>query len=260
MILEVGKAGKCRFVRGIKKTNIFEIGSNGMVVEREKHDLTVYITNNRCSEIYAFVSMGDGRTLLKQKPNFIAAAYTPDILLLDCGEVMVVADYAEKKIAVNKPEIPVTGKGEWSRMAWEPYFNAMFGLPVGEAELAQAEALRNQKEKKQEQQEETPALPEVNRMEQFWTWFAEHEDEIVEKTLEGGEEAEIIAARIRIRLAVVFPYEKPENIEFQLTGDGEKNQLAVYHFNRDRMKADAEALCHSLPEELADRWGCYTEA
>lgn len=262
MILEIGKAGKCRFIRGIKKTNIFECGPYGMVVEREKQDIFLYATNSRCSEIYCVVPLG-GKALLKQKPNFIAAAYTPEIMVLDCGEVLAVVDFSKKRLAVNKPEIPVKGRGEWDRMPWEPYFNAMFGLPVGEAELAQAEALRNARpagEEAREQEAEQPALPEVSGIDKFWDWFAQHEDEIVEKTLAGGEEAEIITARIRVRLAVAFPYEKPEDIEFQLTGDGTKNQLAVYHFNRERMKADAEELCRRIPEELQDRWGAYTEA
>lgn len=258
MILEIGKAGKCRFIRGIKKTNIFECGPYGMVVEREKHDITLYATNSRCSEIYCAVPLG-GKALLKQKSNFIAAAYTREIMVLDCGEVLAVVDFGKKRVAVNQPEIPVKGRGEWDRMPWEPYFNAMFGLSVGEAELAQAEALRNAAPETEEVPEQ-PALPEESGMDQFWAWFAEHEDEIVEKTLAGGEEGEIITARIRVRLAVVFPYEKPENIEFQLTGDGEKNQLAVYHFNRERMKADAEELCRRIPGELQERWGAYTEA
>lgn len=261
MILEVGKAGKCRFVRGIKKTNIFEIGEYGMVVERDKHAISLYVTNNRCSEIFCVVPLGDGRKLLKQKANFIAAAYTRDILLLDAGEIMVIVDYAEKKVAVNKPEIPVEGRNEWAdaRMPWEPYFNAMFGLPVGESEMAAAEALRS-RENAQALPEVEEEVPQENTQEKFWTWFAENEDDIVDKTMEGGEEAEIITARLRVRLAVVFPYEKPENIEFSLGGDGEKNRLAVYHFNNERMKADAEKLVQAMPAELAERWICETEA
>lgn len=262
MILEVGKAGKCRFVRGIKKTNIFEIGEYGMVVEREKHDITLYVTNNRCSEIYCSVPIG-GKALLKQKSNFIAAAYTRDIMVLDAGEVMVLVDYANKKVAVNKPEIPVNGRKEWAdaRMAWEPHFNAVFGLPVGDAEMAAAEEMRT-RDLRAEEPEELPAPEEKtqNAMEQFWDWFAGHEEEIVDKTMEGGEDAEIITARLRVRLAVVFAYEKPENIEFSLDGDGEKNNLSVYHFNKDRMKADAEKLGEYMPEELKERWNYFTEA
>lgn len=259
MILEVGKAGKCRFVRGIKKTNIFECGPNGMVVEREKNIISLYATNNRCSEIYCIVTLGGNEILKKNK--FVGVAYSPNVMLLDGNDIMVVVDFARKKVAVNKSEIKVEGRKDWgedARMPWEPWFNAMFGLPVGEAELAAAEAVKNRNSV--EEAPEAPAEPAENAMEKFWAWFGEHEDEIVEQTLAGGEEAEIITARLRIRLAVVFPYEKPENIEFRLGGDGEKNELAVYHFNKERMKHDAEELGKHMPEDLKARWKYFTEA
>lgn len=255
MILEVGKAGKVRFVRGIKKTNIFEIGPHGMVVERDKNTIYLYATNNRCSEIYAIATLGDNK-ILKGKQNFIAAAYTEDIMVLDAGDIMVVVDYGKKKIAVNKPEIPVVGKRDWAenpRMEWEPYFNAMFGLPVDPALMP---AQPEQKEEAEAVEEE----PQTDRMAEFWAWFEENEDQIVEKTIEGGDAAEAVNARIRLRLAMVFTYEKPENIEFRLGGDGEKNELAVYHFNRDRMMADAAKLGEAMPETLKERWNYYTEA
>ena len=108
MILEVGKAGKARFVRGIKKTNIFECGPNGLVLEREKNIITLYVTNHRCSEIYCVIPLGGNEILKKNK--FMGVAYSSDIMLIDGGDIMVVVDFARKKVAVNKPEITVTGK------------------------------------------------------------------------------------------------------------------------------------------------------
>ena len=255
MILEVGKAGKVRFIRGIKKTNVFEIGPHGMVVEREKNTIYLYATNARCSEIYAIATLGDNK-LMKGKSHLMAAAYTQDIMVLDAGEVLVVVDYEKKQIAVNKPEIPVVGKRDWAenpRMEWEPYFNAMFGLPVDGVMMPPPVF-----EKEEEAAE--PEVPQTEKFEEFWTWFEENEDQIVDKTIEGGDAAETISARIRLRLAMAFPYEKPENIEFRLGGDGEKNELAVYHFNRERMMADAAKLGEAMPESLKERWNYYTEA
>lgn len=260
MILEVGRGGKCRFIRGIKKTNIFEIGDYGMVVEREKNLITLYATNNRCSQIYCTVPLGDN-SILKGKQFLMAGAFARDILVLDAREILVVVDFGQQRIAVNRPDIPVNPREGWGRMPWEPHFNAMFGLSVSEAEKTAAEAMKNRDNPEEIiEVAAEPAVPEVDPMERFWNWFAASEEEIVDKTLEGGEEAEIITARLRVRLAVVFPYEKPENIEFSLGGDGEKNTLAVYHFNNERMKADAETLCARMPAELAERWSCYTEA
>lgn len=132
MILKVGTLGKVRFIRGIKKTNIFECGSNGMVVEREKNIITLYATNDRCSEIYAIITLGTNKQLKKYK--FVGIAYSDDMMLLDGGDIHVVIDYANKKVAVNKPEIQVKGRKDWGedvRMPWRSEFNAMFGLPEG---------------------------------------------------------------------------------------------------------------------------------
>lgn len=256
MILEVGKAGKVRFIRGIKKTNIFEIGPHGMVVERDKNTIYLYATNNRCSEIYAIATLGDNK-LMKGKSHLMAAAYTQDIMVLDAGELLVVVDYEKKKIAVNKPEVPVVGKKDWAespRMEWEPYFNAMFGLPVDGVLMPPPDL------SKKEEEEPAPEVTRIEALEEFWSWFEENEEQIVDKTIEGGDAAETITARIRLRLAMAFSYEKPENIEFQLGGDGEKNELSVYHFNRDRLKEDTAKLGEVMPESLKERWNYYTEA
>lgn len=260
MILEVGKGGKARFIRGIKKTNIFEIGEYGMVVERDKNTIYLYATNSRCSKIYSRVTLGDN-SLLKGKQFLMVGAFSRDILVLDAREVLVVVDYGQQRIAVNRPDIAVNSKEGWDRMPWEPHFNAMFGLSVSEAEQAAAEAMKNRDNPEEIiEVEPEPEIPELDPRERFWSWFAENEEKIVDKTLEGGEEAEIITARLRVRLAVVFPYERPENIEFRIDGNGEKNCLSVYHFNNEQMRADAEALIAAMPETLSQRWVCETEA
>ena len=264
MVLEVGKGGKVRFVRGIKKTNIFEIGEYGMVVEREKNIISLYATDNRCSKIYCTVTLGNN-SILKGKKPFVVGAFAKDILVLDAYDILVVVDYAQQKIAVNRPEISVSGKDGWGRMEWESCFNVMFGLDVSPEDQAAADALKYRSSTEfvmQLDQAEEVSVPETSgdERETFWSWFASKEEEIVEKTLAGGEEAEIITARLRVRLSVLFPYEKPENVEFSLGGDGERNCLTVYHFNSERMKADIEALFEAMPAELSERWYCQTEA
>lgn len=255
MILEIGKAGKVRFIRGVKKTNIFECGDNGMVVEREKNLITLYVTNGRCSEIYCEIPLGGNEILKKNK--FVCAAYSENIMLLDGGEIMAVVDYARKKVAINQPGFTVTGKRDWAeapQMPWEPDFDEMFGLNTKKDRLEEVTV----QEKKVVEQNHAESSEKA--MEYFWNWFVTHEDEIVEKTAEGGETAEMLNARIRVQLSVVFPYEKAERIEFHLGVGEEKNEFAVYHFNNEQMKRDAEALGGKLPETLAERWLYYTEA
>lgn len=237
MILEVGRAGKCRFIRGIKKTNIFEHGSNGIVVEREKKEITLYATNSRCSEIYCIVPLG-GNEILK-KNQLVCAVYDENMMLLDGGAILAVVDFAEKKVAVNRPEIPVIGKKDWgenARMPWKPQFNAMFGLPTDELTMMPTE------------------------VESFWSWFAENEGELTEKIAQGGEDAKAMEQSIRRRLWSVFPYAKERDIEFQLTCDGDAREFTMYHLNLSRMMEDTAALGERMPEELKQRWSYTTQA
>lgn len=237
MILEVGKAGKARFIRGIKKTNIFECGQNGMVVEREHNIITMYATDHRCSKIYASVVLGANRDLRKFK--FVGIAYSEDKMLLDGGDIMVVVDYAARKVAVNKPELEVRGSKHWGedvRMPWRNAHDVMFGLSDGKPEMDQEAAAA------------------------FWKWFEEGQDTIVERINAGGEDAKEMIWVINNWLAPVFPYEKEEDIEFQLGANDAGNEFIMYHFNKEQMKADAEALGEMMPESLRENWTYTTEA
>ncbi len=127
MVLEVGKAEKCHFIRFIKKTNIFECGKNGIVVEREKNFITLYATNAACSMIYATVPLGSNQALLGR--TLVAIAYSEDVMLLDGGDIRVVIDFDEKAIAVNRAEIKVRGSKHWGddvQIDWDYDYNEFF--------------------------------------------------------------------------------------------------------------------------------------
>lgn len=238
MVLEVGRAGKVRFIRGIKKTNIFECGENGMVVERENNIITVYATDSRCSKIYAAAVLGTNRELRKHK--FVGIAYSRDKILLDGGDILVVVDYAAHTVAVNKPEIEVRGSKHWGenvRTYWRNAYNGMFGLPAGQNLEMDREAALS-----------------------FWQWFDENELEITEKVSAGGEGAQEMIQQIDSHLCPVFPYEKAENIEFQLGANDGVNEFFVYHYNKLQLKTDAEALGDMMPESLRENWQYITEA
>ena len=128
MVLEVGKVGKARFIRFIKKMNVFECGNNGMVLERENKELTLYATNAACSKIYCRIPLGSDKDAGKRK--FIAIAYNDHVMLLDGGEVLVVIDYDAEKVAVSDPDIKAAGKlwGEDVQAPWDPAYNGMFGI------------------------------------------------------------------------------------------------------------------------------------
>lgn len=129
MVLEIGKAGKVRFIRGIKKTNIFECGGNGIVVEREKNVITMYATNAACSVIYCTIPLGTNKALKKNK--FLCIAYNDHVMLLDGGDILAVVDFDSEKVAINKPEIKATGSRHWGEAVQEPWlqeYMSMFGL------------------------------------------------------------------------------------------------------------------------------------
>ena len=128
MVLNVGMVGKARFIRFAKKTNIFECGNNGMVFEREKKQLTLYVTNAACSKIYVKIPMGSDKDCGKRK--FTAIAYNDHVMLLDAGDTMVVIDYDAEKVAISNPDIQAIGKG-WEgdiQAPWDPAYCGMFGV------------------------------------------------------------------------------------------------------------------------------------
>ena len=129
MKLEVGKLGKARFIRFVKKTNIFECGNNGIVMEREKKDIILYVTNARCSEIYCVIPLGPYKELKKYK--FVCIAYNDHVMLVEGRDIRIVVDFDALKVAISKDEIKATGKRHWGEDVQEPWlkeYNGMFGL------------------------------------------------------------------------------------------------------------------------------------
>ena len=130
MVLQVGHVGKARFIRFIKKTNIFECGDNGIVLERENKQITLYATNAACSKIYCTIPLGSDKALKKYK--FVAIAYNDHVMLVEGGDVQVVIDYDAEKVSISKPGITAIGKG-WGQEVQEPWqkeYYGMFGMDV----------------------------------------------------------------------------------------------------------------------------------
>lgn len=247
MKLEIGKAAQVRFARFLIERNMFSCCANGLVLEwAPKTDMiTLFVTNSDYNAVYAVAELCTKKSLKKKK--VLVVGRSENVMMFDGGDLLVMVDFAGKKVAVNRPEIRVMGKGDWGtdvQRPWESSFNTMFALREEEPEEAPAEATQ----------------PDADTAERFWAWFAGTEEELVDKILAGGVDQELMMAKIRARLASVFPYEKPENIEFQVGGDGEKNELAVFHLNAEPLKTDAERLGEKMPESLTERWSFHAEA
>ena len=131
MVLQIGKAGKVRFIYGVKKTNIFECGNMGLVMEREGKNIMLYATNSKCSEIYCRADLGPLKDMKKYKQ--VVIAYNDHVMLVDAGEILVVVDYDSEKITINKPGIEAKGSKFWGdevQEPWLPIYGRMFGLDV----------------------------------------------------------------------------------------------------------------------------------
>ena len=107
---------------------VLKVGTLGVVVERENNIITMYITNAACSRIYCEISLGTNEALKKVK--FVVIAYNDHVMLLEGGGIMIVVDYDVERVAVNKDEIAVIGKGwgEDVRAPWDKAYNGMFGM------------------------------------------------------------------------------------------------------------------------------------
>ncbi len=235
MILHVGKIYKSRFSL-FKKTYIFECGDHAMVLEREKGQVTLYATNAACSEIYCEVPLGKPAIWSKQ---FIAISYSQDKMLIDGQGLLIVVDFLARKVAVNQPHIKAIGKAAWGddvQLPWEGAFNGMFGLEGGSVEM------------------------DVEAAGDFWSWFGDNQEQILEQIAEGGSAAAEMNVQISKYLGRVFPYEKETDIEFQVGSSQGSNALFVYHFNRMQLKADTEKLGTMMPVALRDTWKYITEA
>lgn len=233
MILEVGKAERMKFIPLIKKTNIFECGANGIVIEKEKGNVTLYVTNNSCSKIYARVDLG-GKEILKEN-KFQIAARSEELFLIHGQEIKIVVDYAEKKVAVNKPEIKVTGKADWgdeARMPWNRSLNKLFGLAVDPMDWDDGR--------------------------EFWKWFLYNEVEILNKTAAGGEDAAQVTRKVRRKLAPVLRLDNPEELELELRYSDGQYALVVHYKDDSQLKQDAQLLGTFKPDTL-DAWTCSVE-
>lgn len=234
MLLPVGKIYKSRF-SFMKKTFIFEHDDHAVILEKEKGLVTCYATNSACSEIYCVLPLPNHPIKSKQ---FVAICYSQEIMLVDCLGLLILIDFGAKKVAVNQPEFQAVGKKDWAedvQIPWQNKYNVLFGL---EGDLGMDEgAARN-----------------------FWSWFEENEDEIAEKTAQGGELADQIRSQISKRLSRVFPYEKETDIEFQLGTSEGMNALFLYHLNKPQLAEDVKELGYLMPVDLRENWKYITEA
>ncbi len=84
----------------------------------------------------------------------------------------------------------------------------------------------------------------------FWEWFAEKEEWII-NCISNHDSAFVWA--IDERLKPVFPYFK-EELEFQLGYNNEVGEFLFFHFGKNELVRDGEALAKMMPSEIAKKW------
>ena len=103
---------------------------------------------------------------------------------------------------------------------------------------------------------------DLEAAEDFGDWFIKNENWIVEQLqgTEGNTSAvhQVVAA-VDKRLTPVFPYEKNENIQFQLGANNGVNEFFFFHLGKKALKRDGAVLGNLMPASVSSRWRFYLE-
>lgn len=126
MKIEIGKPLKAKFNLFVK-TFMFECGDNGIVMEKEGKEITLYATNGAHNVMYCKIPMGTSGELWGQNYVFIAPSDTQ--IIVDAGRIHVVIDYEEQVATTSKPNCVITGSKAWGedvQVDWDEEFEDFF--------------------------------------------------------------------------------------------------------------------------------------
>ncbi len=91
--------------------------------------------------------------------------------------------------------------------------------------------------------------------EAFWKYFAKEQFLFIDILVNGDSEAKQALVRAIDRmLCPVFPYVKPECIDFQLGSNAGKHEFILYHSGSKPLAKDMYALCEMMPESIRNVW------
>lgn len=91
--------------------------------------------------------------------------------------------------------------------------------------------------------------------EKLWAFFAAEQENFI--NILNGEDSrakQVLIGALDQLLCPVFPYEKPERVEFQLGSNNGVHEFSLYHGNRMPLAKDMHALCEMMPESVRDVW------
>lgn len=214
---------------------MFESENRGLVLEQADGVVCLYATDASHSTIYCAMPMGRIRDM--KKANYYLFAPDEDKLLAAVGRVLFVMDFTGRWAATNLENYQIYGSDAWGKdcqRPWKGEFMCLFGLPDMGADMNLAAA------------------------EQFWQWFGENEDKIIEKL--GGSGAAELVSWVDKQICPVFPYVPSDAVQFQLGWNDGTGEFFLFHNDNEKLYADAEIFASQMPEELKKRWTMKIQA
>ena len=154
-------------------------------------------------------------------------------IIVSVGNALFVVDYAAKKVATSVVGLRAFGVGEWGehvQAPWRGEYPALFDLPMAVDDI------------------------NLNNAKLFWHWFHVNETDIVQMLGKGKKEEKSVNYQTHLWLSPVFPYVKPNAVNFELALGNDKHTFVFHHGNDADLMEDAPVLGGLMPEGLADRW------
>ena len=154
-------------------------------------------------------------------------------ILVSVGRALFVVDYAAKKVATSVVGLRAYGVGEWGenvQAPWRSEYPPLFDLPAPADDI------------------------DLNSAKMFWYWFSVNETDIIQMLSKGKKEEKSVNYQTHLWLSPVFPYAKPNAVNFELVPNDEKHRFVFHHGGDERLLEDAPALGGLMPEDLASRW------
>ena len=212
-----------------KKRFLFESGDKGLVLEQADGVVCLYATDAAHGKILCAMPMGRIRDM-KKMTYFV---FNPDEhkLLAAVGRALFVMDFAEQWVSTNLENYKIYGSDHWGQECqrpWQGSYMKLFGLPDPDAPMDEAAAR------------------------DFWVWFGENEEKIIEK-LSGNGAMEVIGW-VDEKICPVFPYVVGNMIHFELGFNNGQGEIFLFHNDDEQFRTDYEAFAAMLPEELKNRW------
>ena len=228
MELKIGGMERVSFSL-FKKRFLFESGDKGLVLEQADGVVCIYATDASHSKILCAMPLGRIRDM-KKMTYFV---FNPDEnkLLIAVGRALFVMDFTEKWAAANLENYKIYGSDHWGQdcqKPWQGSYMKLFGLPDPDAPMDEAAAR------------------------DFWAWFVENEQRIIEK-LSGSGAMEVIGW-VDEKICPVFPYVDGDMVHFELGFNNDRGEIFLFHNDDEDFRRDYAAFAAMLPEELKVRW------